>query len=221
MGIKELERIAINSQKCKLKGNGYSFSHLEEYESYLKISVKERVSELKNRFPKKRIIVGDLGCADGTAVGDLNRIEDIEGFGIDNDPSIYNPTDNAPIERFIVADLNGMPHIPNNSFHWAMSYNTLSCTNPKKSFLEIYRVLKKGGIADIELEGWLKRSFEEVRELGLWDSMNVVGVFSGFRGNLKEYLEHLKKMREGAKDRDAIFHYNREVIFTRFELRKN
>lgn len=220
MGIKELERIAMKSQKCKLEGNGYSSSPLEVYEDSLKISVKERVSELKKRFPKERIIAGDFGCCFGTAVGDLNKIEGIEGFGLDIDSSAYNPTDNAPIERFMIADLNEMPHVPSNSFHWAISYNTLSYTDPKKSFLEIYRVLKKGGIADIELEGWLERNFEEVRNLDLWHSMKVVGVYSGFKGDLEEYLEHLKKMREEAKDRDAIFHYNRDVIFTRFELRK-
>ncbi len=182
MGVKELEKVAIDSQKepiqvgKDLSSVGLGGVSLQDH--FFGITVEERREELRKHYPNGKIIAVDLGCHLSTVPGDMDRVRGVAAFGIDLNP-ILNVKQKLPAKRLIVADLNNMPHIPSDSFHYVRSFNCLSYTNPARSFPEIYRIMKPGAIADLDLEWWTEEHGDTLLALPIADQINVRAVRCG------------------------------------------
>lgn len=178
MGVKELEQVAIASQREPIsteKGRPAKLSGLDLHNHFFGITVEERKEELRKYYPHGKIIAAELGCHMSTSVWEMNRIRGVAAFGIDLDP-VLDTNQKFPAKRLIVANLNDMPHVPSDSFHYIRSFNCLSYTDPTKSFPEIYRVMKPGGIADLDLEWWIGEHKDTLLALPIADRLKVRGV---------------------------------------------
>lgn len=220
MTVEYLEKIAINSHKGELKTTNHNGSSLADYEHALNIVVAKRIDSIKKKFPNMPIIAADLGCAFGNAASELNKMEGVEGFGIDLFSS-YNSSTGLPTERYILGNLNNLSKIPDNSFHYAISFNVLAYTKITESLPEIYRILKPGGEADLDIEHWFDENYKELTEMDLINHTTLVAVFSGFEGTFTQYVDHLRELHQkGQTNRDYAFNFNRDKLFTRFILQK-
>jgi hypothetical protein len=217
MNVEELEQIALNSQRAmpikvdKSKRSPF-FDGLRPLEEKLGISLVQRRDQIRRNYPTGPIIAAELGCFISTVVGEMQEVEDVEAFGIDRRP-ILDGHQSLPVARLIVADLNSMPHIPDNTFHYMLSFNCLSYTNITRSFPEIFRVMQAGGIADLDLEFWSERNIPDLMNLPIYKHLRIASVHSGFSGSVKEYIQHLN---EKAGDPRMW----REGYAVRFELTK-
>lgn len=218
MDILELEKIALALHNGNPINSDHQSTELADYEENMRTNVSEQIAQIRKNYPTGKIVAVDIGSMCGTAAAGLNRIEEVSGFGIDIGFESYNPKTGLPENRFIVADAESMPQIPNATFHYIISYNSLSYTDPTKSFPEIFRVLKPGGIADLDLEMWTEH-IQEISNLDMVKDIALVGVYSGFKGNLRQYLEHLQELRDTDKD-NKYFNYNKDCLFVRFEISK-
>src|SRR4030042_4894954 len=218
MTIAELEKIARESHNghIKVENERKYKSGLCERERFMGISIARRRDEIKRFYLESPIIAAELGCFVSTAVGDMNQIDGIEAFGMDLKP-ILDGSQNLSSDRLIVADLNNMPHVPDRSFHYMLSFNCLSYTEPTKSFPEIYRVLKQGGIADLDLEFWEDRNIKELLNMELHKQGHlVVATTSGkFQGSIPQYIRYIQDLAK-RDSRQAMF----EQMSTRFVLIK-
>jgi len=208
--VQDLERIALASHEDITPIEGI-ITTLRFYEQALNVSFKKRVKELRRVSQGNVILTADLGCGDSSAAYDMNQFQGVKAFGIDS--ALYLPESALPKERLIKANLNCMPEVPDNSFHYMISYNALSYRNTA-ALLEIFRVLRPGGIADLDIQEWAKTG--DIRNLPLTRRLTLVGIFSGFSGSFEQYTQCLADMQKGARKSEVI----REVYFTRFEMRK-
>jgi len=215
MNVQELERLAIASHDGELKECDYDSGELGDYEQFMGIRFADRIAQVRQHYPTEPIIVADLGCHTTMAASQMNGFEGVAAFGLDDSPC-YNPSHGLPKSRVIRADLNDMKQIPDETFHYLLSFNCLSYTEVPKSFPEIFRVLKAGGIADLDLEFWLERNVPELRSLRMRDCLFMVGIHSGYRGNLEDYIKHLKELQQTG--RSGVL--NMDCRFTRFEMVK-
>jgi SAM-dependent methyltransferase len=217
MSIEELERIALASHKGRIpvreqvseKNDG-----LPRLEWIMHLSFPETIKWIKRRYPSEPIIVGEVGCYVATAVADMDKIDGVEAFGIDLDP-ILDSSRTLPEKRLIVADINQAPHIPDNSFHYVISNNCLSYTAPNRSFPEIFRILKPGGIADIHLESWVTENRNLMRRLPISQQgyLKVTANLPDFYGSVDEFLEHIEKLsKTDVKRAHFQLHFNRFVM---------
>jgi SAM-dependent methyltransferase len=218
MKILQLERIALGSHKGSPKNTKFQASDLQGYEKGMGFKVSKQIAKIRQSYPTEKLFAVDIGCFSGTAAAGLNSIEGIYGFGIDIRWKGYNSHSGLPTNRFIAADAQAMPEIPDETFHYILSYNTLSYTDPIRSFPEIFRILKPGGKADLDLENWTKH-INELLELDMIENISLAGVFSGFKGTFQQYFEHLRHLKDTDR-RNKYFNYNRDVLFVRFEIEK-
>lgn len=127
----------------------------------LGVSVNQRIEFLKNRFHHETLLIGDVGGGTGGLAGEINRYEGFEAFVIDKFPIIPKKCC-LPLRRFIIADAESMSEIPNNTFHYLVSFNTIYYTDISKSVPECYRILRHGGLADFD---WEFPNEEQLRRL--------------------------------------------------------
>ena len=214
MNVEELERLALSTHDGVLEVvDDIWYTSKAKYEQYLGVNFKKRVKELRAHYPKGPLLMADLGCHSDRVVKELNRLKHVEAFGIDIDP-VHCRKHGSPKSRIIVADLNDMPHIPDDTFHYLISFNCLSYTDIARSFPEIYRILAAEGIADVDYEFW-ETQVEEFEALEIADLITVVGGITGFRGNMQEFLHYIAEAEKG-RDIDGI----RDSAINRFEIRK-
>lgn len=168
MSVKELERIALDSQNGQEPKIEYPDSaSIKTYESQMGIPLCRAILLMK-RFFRKPIVCADIGGGSGYATYEINRMWGVQAFCIDRVLEI-NPK-RLPRKRHIVADANNMPYIPSESFHIAVSYNSLKSPSP---FREVYRILKPGGYAYIDLEPNFGQIREELIELNMGSALRV------------------------------------------------
>lgn len=218
MNVTELERIARESHNGQIRvENERDYSHgLQDHERMSGVSIRGRRDEIRRYYPNTPILAAELGCFVSTVVREMNQIEGIEAFGIDLEP-ILDGSQNLSPDRLIVADLNDMPHIPDESFHYMFSWNCLSYTEPTKSFPEIYRILAPGGIADLDLEFWHDRHVKELlgMELHRQGCLMVATSDGKYTGSIQDYAKHIQELAK-TNQREAMF----QQMSTRFVLTK-
>lgn len=198
-----LEKIAKEShngnvERYQPEGRLRDKDGLGTQEKMMGISVKQRIAQIRQNYPIGTVIAADLGCFDSAIVGDLNLLENVAAFGIDRTPRLNISQGLSPY-RLIVADLEDMPQIPDNSFHYLMSFNALSYTNPKKSLPEIYRVLKPGGVADLDIEFWERKFKEQITSLQMSEDKHLIVRFGNLVLSTEDYLAYKKKIEKDPK----------------------
>ena len=204
--VLRLERIAKdthNGQIEQYRLRRTQMHSLKLQEEMLGISVRKRIDQIKSIYPKGTIIAADLGCFVSTIVGDLNKLEGVAAFGIDLSPKL-DTTQDLSLNRLMVANLEDMPQIPNNSFHYLMSFNVLSYTDPNKSLPEIYRILKPCGIADLDIEFWEKNFKEKITNLELSRAGHLKVRHGENTLPIKDYLAHKEELNKNPKNRLSL-----------------
>tara|TARA_Y100000034_G_C6714615_1_gene315822 strand:- start:70 stop:690 length:621 start_codon:yes stop_codon:yes gene_type:complete len=174
MDIKELENIALDSQKDGFHiDSSYISPDLDTYAFFNQSSFRDRILSLQQQYGN--LLIADLGGSGNLAISELNQFSSVEAFCIDLNP-IFNPNFGYR-QRMIIADLNKILEIQDETFDYMFSFNALSYTIPSKSFPEIYRILKKGGTADIDLKFWAVSFYKEMLGLSFKDELflNVQG----------------------------------------------
>lgn len=177
--------------------------------------VEEQLQQTRERLGKKKgepLVACDLGCAYGVMVAQLNQMEGVEAFGVDqllyppatdNDDLMNNTYGLAPEMfrggRHVVADITDMKGfirgVPTNSFDFLVSSATL--IHLPEFFLlgaiaEIDRVLVPGGGVLLHVSGSItqpvaqKEYFKAIGKLGKRD-VEVVGG-DGFRSQIAEII---------------------------------
>jgi len=169
----ELERLALETQEgidFSIRDSG-DFS-LSEYELSFKSSLgpdfsyRKLLSKIKKRFPyDKHLVVADIGGSYGKATQSLQDFEGVEAFVIDphiRDGKKRTPTriETMPRNRFFVRKIENTG-LPDGTFHFLTSYNTYQYTKVPISFVEAYRLLKRGGEAVIDNIDWVNLDFWE------------------------------------------------------------
>ncbi len=156
MDYQDLERLAEqwragNSDSVE-KNFGVLGHELKHFQMSLGVSIRDRVKYLKQKFSNEPIFVADLGGGNGGLAGEINDYDGVEAFCIDEYLRIPH-NGKLPRNRFIKANVENMPEIPNETFHYLISYNAImSYTDISKSIPEAYRILKPEGIADFDWE---------------------------------------------------------------------
>ena len=212
MGIQDLERVALESYNGNFEAITRPDSiSLSAYENFLGISVHERISDFRTGF-QYPILIGDVGCNVGVALAKLQELEYVEAFGIDIQP-IYSEATPFRRERRIVANLENMPGIPDNTFDYLISYRTLHHTRVNLSLPEIHRILRHGGVADLSLRNWFLYQ-DAIKSAGLGNNLILYSLVSELHGVLGEFVSQLKEKYGNIWDLEP------EVHETRFELKK-
>ena len=108
-------------------------------------------------------MLADIGGGAGALAGEIAKTYGVEAFVID--PHLRIPSNAILNEnRFIKANAERMPEIPDDTFHYIIGYNTMTYTDISKSVPEIYRILKTGGIADLDWEFPKKDQWAKLRK---------------------------------------------------------
>lgn len=195
--VKKLERIALSSQNGqKFFRRGVKSGLLADYEWGLGMCAKAWIYNLKQAFPNETLCVADIGGHAGTAASELNEIEGVRAFVIDIDPSIPTRGKALPRSRFIVGDIESLAGVPDNTFHGMMSFNCLGVTDIPRSFSEIFRILRPGGIALLDDEFW---SLHPQRLLEIEPDIRKYIKASGtlgFAGTLESFLWNMKSLKK-------------------------
>lgn len=113
----------------------------------------------RSQTPNSIIFAADIGESFGTAAHNLDGITlspnaSIAAFQISRHQRLCPDGTGLSPERSILADVNSMPEVPNNSFDLIVSFNSLKRSNLTQSLAEIERVLRPGGIALLDIESW-------------------------------------------------------------------
>lgn len=195
VSVNDLEDVALNSQVVPITSSSDYGSNLGKYQRGMAVDLLRTVELVKKQFQKGMIIGADIGCDCGLAAAQLAKSAGIEFFGIEPHPSIHPQGLDA--KRIIVASAEDMPNVPNNSFHFIISFNSLSYTNVRKSFPEIYRVLRPGGFAALDLEFWTERNVDDLGSLPMSEAINVASL--GRFLPIDEYLTKLRLMEKSVR----------------------
>jgi len=153
MDYMSLEEIAQRSHNGKLKTTDSEtrYGGIRMFEMSLRVSIRKRIELLKARFPQEHLLVADIGGSHGDLTGEISKIGGVCPFVIDVYPC-FPANSILSRNRFIRADAEKMPEIPDGAFHYIVSFNVLTYTDVSLSVPEIYRILRKGGIADLDWE---------------------------------------------------------------------
>lgn len=143
-------------------------------------SYKKVLSILKDNFPyDKYLLVSDIGGSYGTAAEGLQKLEGIEAFVID--PSKYLPPEEKglPRDRFFIKKIE-KTGLSDNLFHFLTSYNSYQFTEVPDSITEAYRLLKRGGMAILQIQQGVDLDFiETVKSLDIKDNISVAMLLRG------------------------------------------
>ena len=178
MNVETLERIARESHNGAVETLEERSGHrdgLSEHEWKLGLSIAQRIEGVRASYPNQTMLAAELGCFTASAVEDMDNLPGVEAFGIDLKPYLVKGQNLSP-DRLIVADLNDMPHVPDESFQYVWSFNCLGYTDPTKSLPEIYRVLMPGGVADLDIEFWQRENPERIAALPIATHLKIRGV---------------------------------------------
>lgn len=142
--LTNLENIAATSQKKPIQYIDSESAGLFNYLNNMGITSERFNAAVQKANSRGHVFIGDLGGGFGKASYELSSY----GFYAFNIKNSYNITKNQlPSNRVIVADLNQMPEIPDNSFHILISHNALGMTDLRRSLQEADRILKPKGTA--------------------------------------------------------------------------
>ncbi len=197
--LAELEKLALKTQEGRIFGfydyEG-SLSDLKQYELHFRsctggaFTYERYLERVKKRFPNdKHLLVADIGGSDGTAASGLNDIEGVEAFVIDPENSLPISGKGLPKERYIIREIE-YTGLPDNTFHFMTSYNTYHHTKLPRSFTEVHRLLRRGGVAILHHEHWWQPGvLEQMEELEIKDDIRVVmstlnGIWEGEKGEI-------------------------------------
>lgn len=184
--LNELERLALETQKGIEISNGNPSTTLAGYEFSFKLafgmgfSYQKALSLLKPNFPyDKYLLVSDIGGAYGTAAEGLQKLEGIEAFVIDPNNHLPPKGKGLARSRFFVKKIENTG-LPDNVFHFMTSYNSYQYTEVPDSITEAYRLLKKGGMAILQIQQSVDLDFiETVKSLDIKDNINVAVLVRG------------------------------------------
>jgi len=160
--VKDLEKFALKTHGGhRLRMNdGEKTNQLSDYELFFSLcfgegfNLKQALEVQRKVFPgEKTLIIADVGGADGSAAADLDSISGVRAFVIDPDPSIPTKEWGLSRNRFIVRKIEETG-LPDDTFHFLVSFDTLHFTNVPVAFSEIYRLLKPGGVALTDYHFW-------------------------------------------------------------------
>lgn len=216
MSVEQLEGIALASQLGQTAVMNYGRSKsLTGYGNSMGIDIRERITSLRNG--SRDIICADIGGSLGNAAKDMNAMPGTEAFVIDKafetNPRI------SPNRRRIVANAYDMPLVPDESFHFIVSYNSL--LSPE-CFREIYRVLKPAGIAILDLQTKISEKIRgKVLESKMDSSLYVHTGYSRRRLSLADYLLMLEQADEimaGAKNSEQRRKITSKFTITEIDL---
>ena len=190
--LNELERLALETQKGIEISNGNPCTTLADYESYgfklafgAGFSYKGVLSLLKHNFSyDKYLLVSDIGGSYGTAAEELQAMEGIEAFVIDPNKHLPLEGKGLPRNRFFVKKIENTG-LSDNVFHFLTSYNSYQYTDVPDSITEAYRLLKKGGMAILQIQQGVDLDFiETVKSLDIKDNINVAMLLRGEKPNI-------------------------------------
>ncbi len=122
--------------------------------------------------------MADIGGNHGTAAVELQEIEGVKAFVID--PFEMGPIKSSPRRakglpknRLFVSKIEETK-LPDESFHFMTSYNSYQYMSFPKSFIEPYRLLKKGGGALLQISQFYDLKFlEQMNSLEFKDNIHV------------------------------------------------
>lgn len=186
--LKELKKLALETHEgieiltditpsTTLAGYEFSFKlSLGPYFSYRKI-----LSKIKNNnFPyDKFLLVSDIGGSYGTAAEGLQKLDEIEAFVIDPNNHLPPEEKGLPKNRFFVKKIEDTG-LPDNVFHFLTSYNSYQYTDVPDSITEAYRLLKRGGMAILQIQQFVDLNFiEKIKSLDIKDNINVAMLLRG------------------------------------------
>jgi len=188
MNYQELEKIAEQSQNEKGTCDSDIDIHgeIRMFEMSLGVKISDRISYLRERFPNEPILVADIGGGSGGLAGEINRYSGVKTFVIDNCQRIPKKS-TLPKNRFIILDAENMPEIPDNTFHYLVSFNAMTYMDISKSVPEAYRILRSDGLADLDWE------FPNKDQLVELSKDNVFKYISINPAGLMTTLIHIKK----------------------------
>lgn len=164
--LAELERLALDTHKgVEFSIRDFDAFSLSEYEFSFKLSLgpdfsyQTLLSRIKKRFPyDKHLVVVDIGGAYGEAAEGLQELKGIEAFVIDPATKLNEEGVGLPRNRFFVRKIEETG-LPDETFHFMTSYNTYQYTQVPTSFVEAHRLLKRGGMAIIDVPYWWNTDF--------------------------------------------------------------
>ena len=154
------------------------------------------------KFPREdTLLVADIGGNAGTSAAELNQMRGVQAFVIDPMPFLPPEEWGLSRQRFFVRKIEETG-LPDSSFHFMLSHNTMQYTDVGKAFPEIYRLLKPGGFALVEHESWYDPDIlSKLERLPMKDKITVffggqpaIGKLSTIP--LPEFIERVKSVRQ-------------------------
>lgn len=191
--VERLEALALTTQSGgEFRSEGCETGSLEECEMVFRLgfgpnfSYRKILSVLGRNFPREEtLIVGDVGGSkgrDAKQLGEMgvNERQGVAAFVIDPVPFITPEI--LPDNRYIACAVQDR-RIPRRSFHFLHSFDSIK-SDYTEALWGMHRLLKRGGVALIEIEHWLDDDvLAQLRGLPI---KKAVSVFSG--GNPKPQL---------------------------------
>jgi SAM-dependent methyltransferase len=151
-------------------------SRLASYSmGFADLDIPKLVASLKQGFPDELFIAADIGGYRGTAALDLERVGCDRCFVIDPYDGRTGSSSQLPANRFILRGAENMEGIPEDCFQFIISFNALTYTKDlSRSLTEIFRVLRPGGAAVVDIEWWAKgKDLQTLTNLSLPENVTM------------------------------------------------
>ncbi|MFH1834655.1 MAG: class I SAM-dependent methyltransferase [Methanobacteriota archaeon] len=171
-------------ERCKFINDSLTEEDPDQYECYeqfFKLTIGQDFTfeaflaqMYKQNFQgEKKLIGADVGGGSGCAAAKLNRIPGVEMFVIDPFPYTHNWEGGLPDDRFIATEIENTG-LPDNSFHFMMSFDALHFTDIPVAVSEIHRLLKPGGAAICDIHQWYDpENLEKMKAIPIPENVNV------------------------------------------------
>ncbi len=116
----------------------------------LGLNLEQTTLELCQRFAERPLLALDVGGSCGELTARLAEAG-YAAFCLDRE-RYTRKVEGLSARRMIVRAAEDMFGVPDNTFHLITSTNALNCTDVERAVNEIYRVLKPGGEAFLDLD---------------------------------------------------------------------